>query len=121
MEGWSAAVRETVSPSQLMPSEIQRMWISSMPFLDSVLSPSVVCAVMSSASAAGGVGVGREHCGGCGTGRCPRLVRCVGGLERFEFVGPEVVEAAVPAVEFGRGVVVEGDGQVGAAVHVPEH
>lgn len=31
MEGWSAAVSETVSPSQLMPSEIQRMVISSKP------------------------------------------------------------------------------------------
>ena len=31
MPGWPAAVIETVSPSQLMPSEIQRMWTSSTP------------------------------------------------------------------------------------------
>ena len=31
MLGWPAAVIETVSPSQLMPSEIQRMWTSSTP------------------------------------------------------------------------------------------
>src|SRR3954467_7020169 len=29
MPGWPAAVTETESPSQLMPSEIQRMWTSS--------------------------------------------------------------------------------------------
>src|SRR3954453_15111769 len=31
MPGWPAAVIETVSPSQLIPSEIQRMWTSSTP------------------------------------------------------------------------------------------
>src|SRR3954470_3418802 len=31
MEGWPAAVTETVSPSQLIPSEIQRMCTSSTP------------------------------------------------------------------------------------------
>ena len=31
MLGWPAAVMETESPSQLMPSEIQRMWTSSTP------------------------------------------------------------------------------------------
>src|SRR5215208_1033519 len=31
MPGWPAAVTETESPSQLMPSEIQRMWTSSTP------------------------------------------------------------------------------------------
>src|SRR4051794_30413881 len=29
--GWPAAVMETESPSQLMPSEVQRMWTSSTP------------------------------------------------------------------------------------------
>lgn len=32
MLGCDAAVIETVSPSQLMPSETQRMWTSSIPF-----------------------------------------------------------------------------------------
>src|SRR3954453_4730334 len=31
MPGWPAAVIETESPSQLMPSEIHRMWTSSTP------------------------------------------------------------------------------------------
>src|SRR5918998_6209898 len=31
MPGWPAAVIDTVSPSQLIPSEIQRMWTSSTP------------------------------------------------------------------------------------------
>src|SRR5215212_11955074 len=31
MPGWPAAVTETESPSQLMPSEIHRMWTSSTP------------------------------------------------------------------------------------------
>src|SRR3954453_17936515 len=38
MLGSDAAVTETVSPSQLMPSEIQRMWTSSTPVASAVLT-----------------------------------------------------------------------------------
>src|SRR3954464_2599023 len=37
MPGWPAAVTETESPSQLMPSEIQRMWTSSTPAAGSLI------------------------------------------------------------------------------------
>src|SRR3954471_19596021 len=38
IDGSEAAVTETVSPSQLMPSEIQRMWTSSTPVASAVLT-----------------------------------------------------------------------------------
>src|SRR4051794_3635757 len=37
MPGWPAAVTDTESPSQLMPSEIQRMWTSSTPAAGSLI------------------------------------------------------------------------------------
>src|SRR5436190_13077921 len=42
--GWPAAVTDTESPSQLIPSEIQRMWTSSTPcFSSTAISPSTRC------------------------------------------------------------------------------
>ncbi|CAK7283414.1 hypothetical protein SGPA1_21389 [Streptomyces misionensis JCM 4497] len=53
--------------------------------------------------------------GPAGAGRGAR------GCEGFDLVGPEVVETAVPVVQFGRGVVVHGHREPHAAVHVVEH
>src|SRR5918997_6526015 len=38
MLGWPAAVTDTESPSQLIPSEVQRMWTSSTPGATSALA-----------------------------------------------------------------------------------
>ena len=44
MPGWPAAVMLTESPSQLIPSEIQRMWTSSTPLGPSEITASAIAA-----------------------------------------------------------------------------